>query len=157
VSITIRFDGSWGNSPLGRFQWTAAAATFADEAGPVIRDALKEASPVGKPPNDPRPGRLRDAIRYSRSTTAGDSLRLEFTASPPYTRYVIDGTRPHLIEAVASRALHWVAAEGDRFAKRVHHPGTAPNPFPRRAMETVKEPVSDLFKTTMRDALRGKG
>lgn len=156
MSITVQFSGAWGNSPLGRFRWTAAAATFADQAGPIIRDALKAEAPVGTPPNDPRPGRLRDAIRYSRSTTAGDSLRLEFTASPPYTKWVLGGTRPHVIEAVAARSLHWVDGNGDRFARRVHHPGTAPNPFPRRAMEACKDEVAEAFRQTMRDAMGGK-
>lgn len=156
MSMTLKFNGTWGHSPLGRFKWAAAAAEFADAAGPVVRTALKKEAPVASGPNAVRPGRLRDAIRYSRSSTAGDSLRLEYTANPPYTPFVIKGTKPHDIEAVAAQTLHWVGGGGgDVFRRRVHHPGTAPNPFPRRAMEACKSEVADLFKQTMTDALGG--
>lgn len=156
MSMTLKFNGSWGASPLGRFKWAAAAAAFADVAGPVVRSALKKEAPVASGPNAVRPGRMRDAIRYSRSSTAGDALRLEYTASPPYTPFVIDGTKPHDIQAVAAQSLHWIGPGGaDVFRRAVHHPGTAANRFPRRAMEASKAEVAELFKQTMTDALGG--
>lgn len=153
MTITIRISGPWKDTPLHRFQFTSAVAKFADEAGPVIRDELKAKAPVASGPNAVRPGRLRDAIRYSRSTTAGDTLKLEFSASPPYTKWVIGGTKPHLIEAVAARSLHFFdSAGGERFPRSVHHPGTQPNRFPRRALDSVQPEVTAMFRRTMLDA-----
>jgi len=41
-------------------------------------------------------------------------------------------TAPHIIEAKNAKALHWKSGGKDFFAKKVNHPGTAPNPFIRR-------------------------
>ena len=49
-----------------------------------------------------------------------------------YGVYVEYGTLPHVIEAKNAKALHWKSGGKDVFAKRVNHPGTAPNPFIRR-------------------------
>lgn len=150
----MRIQGNWKDTPLRRFQWSAAVTEFADQAGPMIRTALKDEAPVASGPNAVRPGRLRDAIRYSRSTIAGDSLKLEFSASPPYTKWVIGGTRPHEIAAVAAKTLHFIGGDGqDAFPRRVHHPGTAPNDFPRRALDSIQPDVSETFRRVMIDKL----
>ena len=53
--------------------------------------------------------------------------------------YIIEGTRPHVIEAKRARALHfyWDKKGEEVFFKRVNHPGTAPNPFVRTTYERV--------------------
>jgi hypothetical protein len=64
------------------------------------------------------------------------------TASANYAAYVEFGTRPHEITPKARKALRFAASSGGArlsgtprsgadvvFAKRVHHPGTKPQPF----------------------------
>ena len=46
----------------------------------------------------------------------------------PYSSLVEDGTPPHDIRARGT-ALRWEGANGVRFAKVVHHPGSRPYPF----------------------------
>lgn len=147
VTMTVRVEQ---RSPRERFEFMRGAVAFADEVGPRVRDELKRRAPVGQ--RDPRPGRLRDSIRYSR-TTRPDGVRLEFTAHVPYARYVVGGTRPHLISARAARALHWIDAGGSHFARTVHHPGTAPNPFPREAMDASRLLVQVAWRRHMQGGL----
>lgn len=69
--------------------------------------------------------------------------RAETIASADYAAYVEQGTRPHDITPKRRKALRWSHEEGGsarlsgsprtgsrvRFAKRVQHPGTKPQPF----------------------------
>lgn len=135
MSLSITQSGIGG--PLHRFQWMTRAVAWADEVGPITRTLLKGQAPVGK---GPRAGRMRGAIRYSRTTTP-TMVRLEFKAHTPYAGYTITGTRPHTITAVAARMLHWKEGGRDFFRKSVHHPGTHPNPWHHRAMR-VAEPIA---------------
>ncbi|MFJ2882483.1 hypothetical protein [Streptomyces sp. NPDC087272] len=52
----------------------------------------------------------------------------------PATRYVLDGTRPHVIRPRRARALRFQSGGGVVFAARVTHPGTRPNNFLVRAL-----------------------
>lgn len=149
--IRLRFDpAQFRDTPLDRFQFLRAATSFMDEAAPLVRDALKRAAPVGQ--RTPRPGRLRDSIRYSRRTS-GDGVAAEFTAHTPYAGYVLRGTAPHRISARAARALHWVSASGPHFARSVNHPGTRPNPFPVRAAAAVRSDVAERWHEAIRREL----
>lgn len=112
----------------------------ADRIGPSFRRVLKDVAPIGDPLNDLTPGRLMRSIRYSRTTT-GHAVRMEFTAHTPYAGYVLGGTRPHIIEAVAARSLRWNTIAGPRFARRVHHPGTRANDFPARALASRRDQI----------------
>ena len=142
------------DSPLARFSWAKAATVWADEAGPLVRAALKDEAPVGQ---GERAGRLRDAIRYERQVNLGEGLvTLRFDSHTPYTKYVIDGTRPHLITAKAARALHWVDASGrDQFRRSVKHPGTKPNPFPERAVFPLTGVLHEKFRAAIEAGMEG--
>jgi hypothetical protein len=150
----MEFDaGKLAQSPLARFSWARAATTWADQAGPLVRDALKKEAPVGK---GDRAGRLRGAIRYERATSLGEGLvTLRFDAHVPYTPYVLDGTRPHLITAKAARALHWQDGGRDVFARRVNHPGTKANPFNERAVFPLTGVLRELFQAAVLEAMEG--
>lgn len=149
MTLGIRISRS-GPNPFQRFQWTRAAMSWADATGPVVRSALKAAAPVA--PVDG--GRLRDSIRYARRTRLG-RVTLEFSASAPYTRFVLDGTPPHIIRARTSRYLHWADTAGqNRFAKQVNHPGTKPNPFPRRALTPLMPAIQSAFQESVLDSMR---
>jgi len=55
----------------------------------------------------------------------------------PYGKYVHDGTAPHDIVPRNAKALHFQGEGGDVFAKRVHHPGTRPQPWLQNAIDRV--------------------
>lgn len=50
----------------------------------------------------------------------------------PYAEQVILGSGPHEIVPVNAQALYWPGA--DHPVRRVHHPGTKPNPYLERAV-----------------------
>lgn len=149
--IRLVADTSGFGDNLRRFIWMRGAVTFMDRAGPELRSAIKREAPVGEGPGA---GRLRDSVRYSRSTRA-ILVRGEFRAHTPYTRYVVDGTRPHIIRPVAARALHWRDAGGDHFARLVRHPGTRPNPFARRAADRMHAQLKEWFREAIDNELKG--
>jgi hypothetical protein len=143
--------GKLDDNPLRRFSWTKAAVAWSDEAGPIVREALKEKAPVGK---GPRAGRLRDAIRYQRETSGVAGVTLYFLSNTPYTPYVLHGTRAHPIAARAARSLHWVGPQGDVFRRRVNHPGTKPNPFPERAVLPLEALLRERFRAAIEEAMK---
>jgi hypothetical protein len=157
VSITIELDGdSIADSPFARFSWTVAANEWADEAGPMVRAALKAEAPVGKTDLSGRKGgRLRDSIRYERETAAG-SVTMTFTANTPYAGYVIEGTGPHAITASAARALQFSLDGAVTYRRSVNHPGTKANDFPERAIGGfATEKLKEWFADTMRESAEG--
>lgn len=147
MTMTVRVRST---SPREQFDFMRNAVAFADEIGPRFRDELKRRAPVGA--TSLRPGRLRDSIRYSRTTRNG-AVRLEFKAHVPYARFVVHGTRPHRISARAAKALHWTNASGSHFAKSVWHPGTAPNHFPEETLRASRLLVEVSFKRNMTGGL----
>lgn len=52
----------------------------------------------------------------------------------PAVRYVLDGTRPHIIRPRRVKALRFDVGGRTVFAKIVHHPGTRSDPFLQRAL-----------------------
>lgn len=68
---------------------------------------------------------------------------------PPvdYARYVHDGTRPHRINAVRAKALHFYWQGREVFTKSVWHPGTRSRPFLRNAGARVvaRDPEIELL------------
>ncbi|WP_405759431.1 hypothetical protein OG234_13145 [Streptomyces sp. NBC_01420] len=52
----------------------------------------------------------------------------------PKVRFVLDGTRPHVIVPRRAKALRFTVGGDVVFARRVRHPGTRPNDFLGRAL-----------------------
>lgn len=75
-------------------------------------------------------GNLRNSIRYE---VDGNGLNI---IGPEYMYYVEFGTRPHEIRPKSKSSLKWDGGSGAVFAKVVKHPGTEPNPFIRRTINT---------------------
>jgi Bacteriophage HK97-gp10, putative tail-component len=157
VSLTIELSGdSIADNPFARFNWTAAAGEWADEAGPMVRAALKQEAPVAPTSFSGRKGgRLRDSIRYERETAVG-SVTMLFTANTPYAGFVIEGTGPHVIAASAARALQFEMDGAVTYARRVNHPGTKANDFPERALGGLAtEKLKEWFADAMRESAEG--
>lgn len=160
MSLTIELSGdSIADNPFARFSWTKAAVEWADEAGPMVRAALKAEAPVGKTDLSGRKGgRLRDSIRYERETTPG-SVTMVFTANTPYAGFVIEGTGPHLIPLepkAPGTALQFEFQGAVTYRRQVRHPGTKPNDFPERALGGVAtEKLKEWFADAVRESAEG--
>lgn len=146
--MSVSVQAKWeGGEPLRHFSVLKAMTAWGDATGPYVRSLLKERTPVVT-------GRMKESERYARTGYAA-GIRLEWWAHTPYAKYVIYGTRPHIIEARAARYLHWYSASGgEHFAKRVKHPGNRPNPFPQEVMDAVKHEVVQDLRNRISDALR---
>lgn len=83
-----------------------------------------------------RTGRLRRSIGLRRE----DSSRYVVEASAPYAGYVEYGSGPHIIEPRRAFLLRFSVDGEIRYAKRVRHPGSSPQPYWRPAFgETARE------------------
>jgi len=62
--------------------------------------------------------------------------------------FVEFGSPAHIITPKTARVLRWVdkATGNIRFAKRVRHPGTDPNPFMRRGISKAVRKVKQAFR-----------
>lgn len=67
------------------------------------------------------------------------TLKLWFGSKPDYSKYVNEGTRPHVIKPKRSSVLAWADAQTGKmvYAKEVHHPGTKPNQYLGEALVNV--------------------
>jgi hypothetical protein len=78
----------------------------------------------------------------------------EIFALKPYASLVNNGTEAHMIEpkrandTTSGRAnvLRWEASDGVHFARRVMHPGTAPDPFMTKAGEFAERTLEVLME-----------
>jgi HK97 gp10 family phage protein len=107
--------------------------------------AIKEA-PVNKGHGG---GNLRQNIKVTQMT----KTRAVITSRAPYSIFVEEGTKPHLIRPKVKKAL------ADRrnklfFGKLVHHPGTKANPFMERAVKQSQSKVTEFFKLAMVNVIK---
>lgn len=79
------------------------------------------------------PGRMGDFIS-SRVEEGPKGLQGVVECTHPAVRYVLDGTRPHVIRPRRAKALRFDVGGRTVFAAVVHHPGTRPNNFLARAL-----------------------
>jgi len=77
---------------------------------------------------------------YQRS--AGGQMELRVTDPQPLGTWIRGGTRPHVIVPVRAQVLHFVTEAGvEVFTRKVHHPGTKPNPYHERTMKRMKPEI----------------
>jgi hypothetical protein len=148
--VTFNITVSTSGPGFSQFRWTEAAAKWAAEVGPIVRTEIERKAPVAQAPGG---GRLRDSTRFTKSMTSG-LVRITFSAGTPYARYVVDGTPPHLIQPRSARALHWRANGASHFARVVHHPGTRPNPYARRAIEPMLPLIQRRLQESVIESMR---
>lgn len=149
--LNVTFTADPGVRRLTAFRFVEAATWWADAVEAVVEAELKGHAPVGKGPDA---GDLRDSIGHRRHTTPS-AVTVEFTAKVPYAKFVIGGTRAHPIAPRRAKALYWVdPGGGARFARLVHHPGTKPNQFARRAVQPLVPMLSRRLAAAVSAALR---
>ncbi len=141
--LSIGMSGDSGaESRLKAFDATARMVSWADSSGPKLAAEIRREAPVS--PNAGG-GRLRDSIRYQRSTSIG-GVTLKFHTNVPYAPYVVEGTIPHAIDARIALTLHFVGGDGaEHFPKHVWHPGTKANEFPQRALLKMLPEITSSF------------
>lgn len=146
LTMTVSREGS---TPFGRFNWQEAARIWGDEAAPLGQSRLRSSAPF-------RTGQLRQDIRVRQETSPGLHL-IVYYATVPQAAWVIKGTRPHQILPRNAKALRWLGPGGlggARFAKRVNHPGTKPNPFPEKAIKPITGAISTMFARAVKESMQ---
>ncbi|MGD9485749.1 hypothetical protein WDH52_21265 [Streptomyces sp. TRM70308] len=79
------------------------------------------------------PGSMGDYVSW-RIETGPRGLQGVITCDHPAVRFVLDGTRPHVIRPRRAKALRFDMGGWVVFAKRVNHPGTRANNFLAEAL-----------------------
>jgi len=102
----------------------------------------------------PRTGHLQQSIRVDLSNV--NEGKAEIVADARYAPFVEFGTRPHVIKPKMRRSLRWAIDTGYVFAKLVHHPGSKPYPFFRKAIEKYLDDAKESFVETFLKTLKGE-
>ena len=77
----------------------------------------------------------------------------ELTArGAPYWVNVQYGSPPHIIKPKKGKFLVWEDEDGTHFAKEVHHPGNAANPFVTRTARRIKPKVQQYVLEELKRA-----
>lgn len=115
------------------------------DAALVMRAALQREAPR-------RTGAFAKSLGFRVADEANMSVAT-FTAASPLAKYIIDGTKPHVIFPSKKKALYWPGAAHP--VGVVHHPGTRPNDFVSRAYEFAKPAIQGLLDSTGEGILAG--
>jgi hypothetical protein len=139
----------------GNAAWKLGAAQWAYVTRPLVRNALKSKAPIGQGGRGGKPGAFRASITQHTTTRTG-SVKLEFGSPLFYTKYIVGGTRPHVIVPRNARVLHFRTDSGANvFARSVNHPGTRANHFVSRAVAPLLPVLQESFSTVMHEAFGG--
>jgi hypothetical protein len=144
VSITVTVSGA--DRSL-KFDWAAASGAWAAGVEPVALGQMRAHAPF-------RTGAMRQGIR-SRLEPSPGRMWIVLYSTASYAPFVLGGTGAHVIEARNARALRWISHSGHGsavFARRVNHPGTKPDDFPRRAIEPMKAMILHRFTEAVKGA-----
>lgn len=101
--------------------------------GPVERKLRERTGRVEAIAKREAPGHMGDFIS-SDVVESPRGLQGVITCNHPAVRYVLRGTRPHIIRPRRARALRFEVGGRVVFSKLVHHPGTDANDFFARAL-----------------------
>jgi len=119
-----------------------AWAAFEAEVGPILVDAVSAEAPVDT-------GQLANETQDWQDDN-GELQIISTDDRGPIAKFMMWGTVAHDIVPVNATALHFIGGDGSEvFTQHVSHPGTAPNPYPERAWENVKDEVLARFKQTV--------
>lgn len=79
------------------------------------------------------PGHMGEFVSY-KIVEGPKGLQGVIVCDHPAVRFVLDGTRPHIIRPRRAKALRFEVGGRVVFSKIVHHPGTRANNFLARAL-----------------------
>jgi hypothetical protein len=118
---------------LSSFRRVAAKSIERLQTG--VRDAVRNAAQEGAE-EAKRVGRFKDHTGKLRSgivaeyiRSSDSSARWDIVSKMKYSKFVEQGTRPHVIVPVRALALRFVINGQVIFARKVNHPGSKPYPF----------------------------
>ena len=90
-------------------------------------------------------------------TFTNGTLEVDVLAGAPYALPVEEGTQAHDIIPRFRRALRFPGPGGFTFAKKVRHPGTAPQPFMAPALERAADPLVAALRSQIERTMRKHG
>ncbi len=73
-----------------------------------------------------------NASIFQRSVSGGFEIGHDLQHAP-HAKFVLFGTKPHLIKPKKKKILRWAGGGAFHFAKVVHHPGNKPDDWIKRA------------------------
>lgn len=85
----------------------------------------------------------------------GEDVTGEVVTRDKIAIFLAEGTRPHIIVPRRKKALRWVSGGKFVFAKKVHHPGTKPDPFLAEAFARESQGIVSRFKAAVMRAWGG--
>lgn len=97
------------------------------------------------------PNKTGNLRRSTQHYTKGSKEAGVAARGAPYWWHVEYGTAPHVITPKKSKALRFQIGKDEVYAKKVQHPGTAPNPFVKRAVNTLRsrKMVQQAFRASL--------
>lgn len=128
-----------------------------EELSEALQQELKTVAPIDTYPratgyrNPPgQPGKLRESIRFDLVGNQANFYAVD------YSKYVIDGTPPHVIRAKNAKSLmfFWKVAGGTVFFMQVNHPGTKANDFRIPALNETED-YADTVLEVMAEQILG--
>lgn len=142
MTISMRVEGTSPSlTPMSKWSWPRAANLWADAVAPAITEGLRAKAPVAKVNG----GAYRRSIRSERYSSSG-LMTLKFGSSLPYAPYVVEPTQPHVIVPRSAKSLRFTAQTGGVvFTKRVNHPGTRGNDFPKTVLTEMGPAIRDAL------------
>ncbi|MGC4947698.1 hypothetical protein ACLQ2N_16070 [Streptomyces sp. DT224] len=121
MSVEMRVDPG-AITRLLRLRNGRAGRRLAERTERVARIAEREA-----------PGSMGSYITW-KVVDGPNGLQGVILCDHPAVHYVLNGTRPHIIRPRRKKALRFEVGGRVVFARVVHHPGTKPNDFMKRAL-----------------------
>ena len=100
---------------------------------------------------------VENAVETAPSKTGNYKSHISFdgantvTAHANYSAAIEYGTEPHIIEPNEKQALAFNYNGEYMVRKKVHHPGTKPNPVMRNSAAKVQKEIPQLWKQAQRE------
>ena len=143
---SLRQFGQWG---------TKADSPWALNTIAIGSAALDAAAPVGAQRDQARAKQQR-TTPLSRShigRVRGRDGAIVFMWFGEWTsRFVLRGTKPHVINAKPGKSLAFIGGSGEVINTRnVRHPGTRPNPYPERAKAAILRALGVAAKAAVEE------
>lgn len=100
---------------------------------------------------------VENAVNNAPTNTGNYKSQIEFDGSNTviaqanYSAAIEYGTEPHIIEPNERQALAFQSNGQNVVVKKVHHPGTKPNPVMRNAAAKVQKEIPQLWEQVQKE------